>query len=234
MEKASGSHARLHSLNVGLLLLLVCLGTVLLYAWKSADVTALVLGVAGLLLGLLMMLGRQQLDVRVARLFASGLMTAALAAVILTAIALFLIPPSVSSIDVSHMIRSIHAEAEAVKAKDIRIIEEIFADDATIRDAATGEEWTSPVIRYQSLFGNATFPDAGHFEVQPKPAGRRTLRFTSGSRGRYYTSQDPANVHHYYKPPGSDEWVFEKRFIGPWVITGFTFNAKWSSASQGG
>jgi hypothetical protein len=128
----------------------------------------------------------------------------------------------------------IHAESEAVNREDISIIRAIFAEDAIIQDAVSGEEWNDPIGRYETLFEDVDFTDAIHFEIQPAGAGmieNVVVWFTSGSEGRYRvggggwnsyfntSSSDPST------PFGSEHWTLKKNRAGCWVITEFTFNA---------
>ena len=118
----------------------------------------------------------------------------------------------------------IQAESEAVKKEDISIIQAIFAEDAIIRDAVSGDTWNDPIIRYEALFTNVDFTHAIHPEIQPAGDGITTNAawFISGSRGSY---EGVGFSGSYDNPPGSDHWTFGKNSFGCWIITEFTFNA---------
>lgn len=116
----------------------------------------------------------------------------------------------------------IQAEAEALHNKDITIIETIFARDAVIQDAVTGELWCDPITRYTSFFAGMDSVTVEHFGIQPAGPGvlDDVAWFTSGNTT---TLGAPQTV--YANEPGSDHWTFRQDDQGCWVITNFTFNA---------
>jgi len=127
--------------------------------------------------------------------------------------------------DEDTIVQLIQAESEAVNNEAISIIQAIFAEDAIIRDGASGEEWNDPITRYTTFFANVDFTNAIHFEIQPTGAGitANAAWFTSGSSGEYVTKDGFSGS--YNNPPSSDHWTFGKNSSGCWVITEFTFNA---------
>jgi hypothetical protein len=129
--------------------------------------------------------------------------------------------------------RLIQAEGEAVNSEDISIIQAIFAEDAIIRDADSGEVWHDPISHYQTLFADFDFRCLAHFDILPAGPGitETVAYYISGNRGQYKggdgnwqplenkSSLDPST------PYGSDHWTLRKNSAGCWQITEFTFNA---------
>jgi hypothetical protein len=129
--------------------------------------------------------------------------------------------------DTGIITRLIEAEAQAILDEDISIIRAIFAEDATIWDAARDERWEDPIARYAALFANTDFIEDVHFEVQPAGPGitENVAYFTSGSKGKFISVDDPSQTHEFDNPDCSDHWTFGRNSAGCWVITNFTFNA---------
>jgi len=129
--------------------------------------------------------------------------------------------------DAQTIVVIINAEGNAVESEDITVIQTIFAKDAIIQDAVSGEEWHDPVARYAALFSNTDFIETVHFEIQPAGPGigENVAYFTSGSTGRFISVDQPNVTHEYDNRATSDHWTFGRNSDGCWVITAFTFNA---------
>ena len=146
--------------------------------------------------------------------------------------------PYQADTDEATIVRLIQAEAQAVNNEDISIIQAIFAPDAIIRDAVSGEQWNDPLARYNDLFANTDFRNLIHFGILPAGPGitDAVAYCTSGSKFEYrvgsgqWRSQcngsilnsDPSCPPTQY---GSDQWTLKKNDTGCWMITKFRFNA---------
>ncbi len=132
--------------------------------------------------------------------------------------------------------RLIQAEGEAVNSADISIIQAIFAEDAIIRDAVSGEVWHDPISHYQTLFADFDFKCLAHFDILPAGPGitEATAYYISGNTGQMrWRDEDWQSLYNgstldHLGPPtqyGSDHWTLQRNSAGCWVITEFTFNA---------
>jgi hypothetical protein len=135
--------------------------------------------------------------------------------------------PYRASTDAESIVSLIDAEAQAVLNEDLSIIQAIFAEDAVIRDATKDDPFVDPASRYATLFTNADYLEIVHYEVQPAGSGitGSVAYFTSGSKGRFTSADDPSTVHEFENDPCSDHWTFGRDGAGCWVIINFTFNA---------
>lgn len=139
--------------------------------------------------------------------------------------------PCSGNTDTEVIICLIQAEAEAVligsnggSEEGIAIIQDIFDENALIRDEASGEEWFDPVARYQTLFTNAHYISAENVEIQPAGPGITddTAWFTSESWGEFIVN---GNSVSYSQKPREGHWTFRRKDSSCWIITKFVFNA---------
>ncbi len=143
--------------------------------------------------------------------------------------------PYQADTDAETITRLIKAESQAALDKDISIVQAIFAGDATIERGDTGEQWTSPITYYKTLFEALDFAEATHYGIQPAGAGitETVAYFTSGSRITYGPpGETPVFQDNFPAPPatpsttyGSEHWTLRRNSAGCWVITEFAFNS---------
>jgi hypothetical protein len=114
----------------------------------------------------------------------------------------------------------------------ISIIEDIFAQNAHIRDEREDLDWYDPVARYTELLEAVRYTGAEHYEIQVIEIRRDETHkkdvawVTSGARGYYDLVRDNEGYIYYETHPGADHWTFEKDdATGCWVIVEFVFNA---------
>jgi hypothetical protein len=135
--------------------------------------------------------------------------------------------------DAATIAQLIEAESDAVNNEDISIIQAIFAEDAIIRDAVSGEVWHDPISHYGALFAGFDFRDLTHFDILPTGPGitETIAYYTSGNEGQIrwgdggWQSLENASSLDPSTPYGSDHWTLQRNSAGCWVITEFTFNA---------
>ena len=127
----------------------------------------------------------------------------------------------------------IQEEAIGTNARDLEIMQTIFAPNAIFQDKVSSKMWIGPVERYENdAFKNAIFKGVTHYGIQPVGAGvsGNTATYISGSRGSYspvgsqqsFTFDNPSIPGTRY---GSDHWTLKKDAAGCWSITNFDFNA---------
>jgi hypothetical protein len=140
------------------------------------------------------------------------------------------------------IVNLIQAEAIASNARDVKIMQSIFASDAIFYDYATPplnppKKWVGPLARYKDdLFKSTEFKQVEHFDILPVGSGIAgdMAWYTSGSKGFYRFSggqwQPLSNgslvsINPPATPFGSEHWKLQKNHAGCWVIIEMDFNA---------
>jgi len=132
--------------------------------------------------------------------------------------------PVRAATDAETLFALIDAEARAVLDEDIELIEAIFASDAIIRNAITGQEWNNPKVYYTEKFKNEVHCQAEHLDYRILKLTQTEALVTTANRGQWgWETQGCTQT--YRNPAGADRWHFCKDGFGCWRIVRFTYNA---------
>jgi len=131
--------------------------------------------------------------------------------------------PASGGTDADTLFALIDAEAQAVLNERYEDIARIYDGDAVIRNAATGEEFTSPEVYYSEKFKNEVHCELVHSSYEVVRIAPTEALVTTGSRGYWGWEPGPCSDR-YEGLPGSDEWLFSKGQDGCWRIARLTFN----------
>ena len=129
------------------------------------------------------------------------------------------------STDGATLFALIDAEAQAVLAEDIELIEAIFMPDAIILNEATGQQWNSPVVYYTEKFANEIHCEIQHNAYMIVRLASDDALVTTGNHGRWGWETEGCSPTPYYNPAGADRWYFAKDTSGCWRISRFIYNA---------